>query len=104
LLRETVEGRFLTQLPDRIIGDETHDGDPWEAELAALDVRMITPHRRGRKKPKRRMDGQLDVIEDAGKWNVSLPGFRTSGVWASGGNTIFTTSWTSFISDASSSS
>ena len=52
LVRRTLEGRFLVQLPERIIGDKAYDSDPLDAELAALGIDMIAPHRGGRKRPK----------------------------------------------------
>jgi transposase len=52
LVQKTIEGRFLVQLPKRIIGDKAYDSDPLDAEMAVLGVEMISPHKRGRKKPK----------------------------------------------------
>ena len=51
LVRKTLEGRFLVQLPERIIGDKAYDSDPLDAELAAFGIEMIAPHRTGRKRP-----------------------------------------------------
>jgi transposase len=39
-------------LPQRLIGDRAYDADPLDADLAALGVEMIAPHRRGRTRPK----------------------------------------------------
>lgn len=52
LVRKTLEGRFLIQLPERIIGDKGYDSDPLDAELAILGIKMIAPHKTNRKKPK----------------------------------------------------
>ena len=52
LVRKTLEGRFLIQLPERIIGDKAYDSDPLDAELAAFGIEMIAPHRGGRKRPR----------------------------------------------------
>lgn len=52
LVGKTIEGRFLVRLPERIIGDKAYDSDPLDADLAALGVRMIAPHKGGRKRPK----------------------------------------------------
>jgi len=38
LVRETLNRRFLSQLPERIIGDKAYDSDPLDRELAALGV------------------------------------------------------------------
>lgn len=52
LVRKTLDGRFLIQLPERIIGDKAYDSDPLDAELAAFGINMIAPHKGGRKRPK----------------------------------------------------
>ena len=52
LVGKTIEGRFLVQLPDKLIGDKAYDSDPLDEELAALGVNMIAPHRNDRKRPK----------------------------------------------------
>ncbi len=52
LVRKTLEGRFLVQLPERIIGDKAYDSDPLDDELAKLGINMIAPHKANRKKPK----------------------------------------------------
>ena len=52
LVRETLNRRFLSQLPERIIGDKAYDSDPLDRELAALGVEMIAPHKRNRVKLK----------------------------------------------------
>jgi transposase len=52
LVAPTLDSRFVADLPQRLIGDRAYDADPLDAELAKLDVEMIAPHRRNRKKPK----------------------------------------------------
>ena len=52
LVAPTLDSRFVTDLPQRLIGDRAYDADPLDAELAKLGVEMIAPHRRNRKKPK----------------------------------------------------
>ena len=42
----------MEALPERLIGDKAYDSDPLDAQLAAQGVQMISPHRRGRVKPK----------------------------------------------------
>ena len=41
-----------------MIGDKAYDSDPLDEQLAAQDIEMIAPHRRGRKKPKTQ-DGRV---------------------------------------------
>jgi transposase len=52
LVPKTIEGRFLIQLPKRIIGDKAYDSDPLDEELEQLGVQMIAPHKANRKKTK----------------------------------------------------
>ena len=50
LVEETLEGGFVWQKPDRLIGDHAYDSDPLDASLQAEGIEMIAPHRKGRKK------------------------------------------------------
>ena len=52
LVHQTIEGRFMVQLPERIIGDKAYDSDPLDTEMAALGIQIIAPHRAKRKKTK----------------------------------------------------
>ena len=52
LVAPTLDSRFVSDLPRRLIGDRAYDADPLDAALAELGVEMIAPHRRNRKKPK----------------------------------------------------
>jgi transposase len=49
LVRRTLEQRFLTQLPVRLIGDRAYDSDGLDAELALQGIEMIAPHNPRRK-------------------------------------------------------
>lgn len=51
LVIETLNARFVEELPEKLIGDTAYDSDPLDAELAQMDVEMISPHhpRRRRK-------------------------------------------------------
>ena len=51
LVQATLETRFVAARPERLIGDKAYDSDPLDAALAAQNIEMIAPHRRGRKKP-----------------------------------------------------
>ena len=48
-----------SEQPERLIGDKAYDSDPLDAQLAAQDVQMIVPHRRGRKRPETQDDRVL---------------------------------------------
>jgi transposase len=50
LVRDTLRGRFLKALPQRLIGDRAYDSDGLDAELAQLGIEMIAPHHPKRKK------------------------------------------------------
>lgn len=44
LVIDTLAGRFLKKLPERLIGDMAYDSNPLDAELRELGVEMIAPH------------------------------------------------------------
>ena len=52
LVEETLEGRFVSEKPERLIGLLAYDSDPLDAQLREEGIEMIAPHRRNRKKPK----------------------------------------------------
>ena len=52
LVSETLDQRFITEQPEKLIGDRAYDSDPLDEELAAEGIEMIAPHRRNRKKAK----------------------------------------------------
>jgi transposase len=58
LVGKTIEGRFLVQLPTKMVGDKAYDSDPLDEELAAIGIEMIAPHKSNRKKPKTQ-DGRM---------------------------------------------
>lgn len=49
LVRDTLRGRFLKALPQRLIGDRAYDSDGLDAELKKLGIEMIAPHHPNRK-------------------------------------------------------
>ncbi len=52
LLGDVLDGRFVSEKPERLIGDRAYDSDPLDAQLREEGIEMIAPHRRNRKKPK----------------------------------------------------
>ncbi len=52
LVGETIDARFVSEKPERLIGDRAYDSDPLDETLAGRGIEMIAPHRRNRKKPK----------------------------------------------------
>ena len=68
LVEKTLEGRFLVEFPDRIVGDKAYDSDPLDIELAGLGIEMIAPHKANRKKPKTQAGRPLRRYRKL--WNV----------------------------------
>jgi transposase len=50
LVEQTLEGRFIEQLPERMIGDKAFDSDPLDERLEVRGIEMIAPHRSNRKR------------------------------------------------------
>jgi transposase len=50
LVGETLLQSFVTEQPERLIGDKAYDSDPLDAELAERGIELIAPHRANRKK------------------------------------------------------
>ena len=50
-MEPTLAGRFVPELPRRLIGDRAYDSDPLDAHLRAAQIELIAPHRSNRKKP-----------------------------------------------------
>ena len=53
LVESTIESRFVSQPPERLIGDKAYDSDPLDIRLRKLyGTELIAPHKANRKKPK----------------------------------------------------
>jgi transposase len=50
LVEETLEQRFIDDVPERLIGDAAYDSDKLDAALEELGVEMIAPHNPTRKR------------------------------------------------------
>ena len=51
LVPATLDARFLTELPERLIGDRGYDSDALDAQLLKdYGIEMIARHRRGRRR------------------------------------------------------
>lgn len=57
LVQETLEGRFVEALPEKLIGDKAYDSDALDRRLAQQGIEFIAPHRSGRTK-KQTQDGR----------------------------------------------
>lgn len=52
LVVDTLDARFLEEVPRRLIGDKAYDSDGLDAQLdRELGIKMISPHRAKRKRP-----------------------------------------------------
>lgn len=49
LVVETLDNRFVAELPERLIGDRAYDSEKLDAELAVLGVDMIAPNKVNRR-------------------------------------------------------
>jgi transposase len=53
LVAETLEERFVEEIPERLIGDKAYDSDKLDAEIEKrFGTRVIAPHRAGRRRAK----------------------------------------------------
>ena len=59
LVSQTVEQRFIADVPERLIGDKAYDSDALDKEvLEQFGAEMISPHRRGRRADHITQDGR----------------------------------------------
>ncbi|MGV3560782.1 IS5 family transposase [Larkinella arboricola] len=52
LVEQTIEGRLIDPLPQRLIGDKAYDSDPLDDRLKMQGIELIAPHKANRVKPK----------------------------------------------------
>ena len=52
LVKETLGASFVSEKPERLIGDRAYDSDQLDVALDAFGFEVIAPHRRNRKKLK----------------------------------------------------
>ena len=59
LVAQTLEQRFIADVPERLIGDKAYDSDPLDREvLEQFGTEMIAPHRQGRRAERVTQDGR----------------------------------------------
>jgi transposase len=59
LVAQTLEQRFIADVPERLIGDKAYDSDPLDREvLEQFGTEMIAPHRAGRRPERVTQDGR----------------------------------------------
>ena len=98
LVAQTLEQRFVADVPERLVGDKAYDSDRLDAEvLEGFGAEVIAPHRRDAgRTTKRRMVGRSVDSNDVGKWSDCLPGSTTSADWLCVTNTTSRTMWVSY--------
>jgi transposase len=50
LVETTLQARFTSARPERLIGDRAYDSDPLDERLRQQGIQMIAPHKKNRKK------------------------------------------------------
>src|SRR5215471_17203047 len=59
LVSQTLEQRFIEDVPERLVGDKAYDSDPLDQEvLNQFGTEMIAPHREGRRADTVTQDGR----------------------------------------------
>jgi transposase len=68
LVEQTLEERFVADVPERLIGDKAYDSDRLDEELRQkFGTEMIAPHRAGRRTPTQ--DGRV-LRRYARRWKI----------------------------------
>jgi len=59
LVAQTLEQRFIAEVPEKIVGDKAYDSDALDRQvLEQFGAEMIAPHRRGRRPERKTQDGR----------------------------------------------
>lgn len=58
-MEETIASRFVTEKPQRLIGDRAYDSDPLDERLQEIGIELIAPHKRNRVKPQTQDERKL---------------------------------------------
>ena len=59
LVQQTIEERFVADVPERLVGDKAYDSDPLDDQLMREGgIEMIAPHRANRRPERRTQDGR----------------------------------------------
>ncbi len=59
LVGQTLEQRFVADVPQKLVGDKAYDSDRLDAEvLEQFRTEMIAPHRQGRRADRKTQDGR----------------------------------------------
>ena len=59
LVQRTVENKFVTGRPERLIGDKAYDSDPLDKQMKSeFGIEVIAPHRQNRRADRKTPDGR----------------------------------------------
>ena len=59
MVAQTLEQRFIAEVPEKIVGDKAYDSDALDRQvLEQFGAEMIAPHRRGRRPERKTQDGR----------------------------------------------
>ena len=59
LVQRTVENKFVTGRPERLIGDKAYDSDPLDKQMKSeFGIEVIAPHRQNRRADRKTQDGR----------------------------------------------
>ena len=51
LVEQTMEERFVAEVPERLIGDKAYDSDPLRKRLQKRGIELVCPHKKNRVRP-----------------------------------------------------
>lgn len=70
LVSETIQQRFVADLPERVIGDKAYDSDGLDEKiLSEYGTEVVAPHRRGRRAETKTQDGRV-LRRHKKRWKV----------------------------------
>ena len=70
LVAQTLEQRFVAEVPERLIGDKAYDSDKLDGQmLAEFATEVIAPHRKGRRPERQTQDGR-SLRRHRRRWKV----------------------------------
>ena len=80
LVQLSFEFYMIEAKPENLIGDRAYDSDKLDDELRQEGIEMISPHRKNRNGPRRKIVAACADTNDDGWWSNSLPGFNGNAV------------------------
>jgi len=74
LVQLSLDFYMIEAMPEVLIGDRAYDSDDLDDDLRGKGIKMVSPHRKNRKKPRLRMDVSWVVTSVNGSWSGFLRG------------------------------